>query len=85
MSDIINQCGGGSADLTEILNSMLVIRTSDGQVGLRAVVTNVASGDIESYRSCSGVNLEPDKVVNEILTNDTIDGRIAIQFFNVTS
>lgn len=84
MSDNLNQCGGITSD-EEILNSLLVKRTSDGQYGLRAQTTNVASSAIEDGLPCGTPLHSVDQILRMILNNSTIDGRVALQFFNVTS
>lgn len=84
MSDNLNQCGGITSD-EEILNSLLVKRTSDGQYGLRAQTTNVASSAIEDGLACGTPLYSVDQILRMILNNSTIDGRVALQFFNVTS
>lgn len=68
----------------EILNSILVKRTSDGQYGLRAQITSITSGLIQDGLPCAGVIFTMDQILNMILTNSTQDGRAAIQFFNAT-
>lgn len=85
MSDNLNQCGGTVATPEEVLNSLLVKRTSDGQYGLRAQTTNVASSAIEDGQGCGTPNYPIDEILRMILNNSTIDGRVSIQFFNVTS
>lgn len=85
MSDIINQCGGAPVTPEEVLNSLLVKRTSDGQYGLRAQTTNVAASAIEDGLACGTPVYTMDQILRMILNNSTIDGRVAIQFFNVTS
>ncbi len=84
MSDNLNQCGGLASDV-EILNALLVKRTSDGQYGLRAQVTDVASSAIEDGQACGTPNYTVEEIIRMILNNSTIDGRVALQFFNVTS
>ena len=84
MSDNLNQCGGITSD-EEILNSLLVKRTSDGQYGLRAQTTDVASSAIEDGLVCGTPLYSVDQILRMILNNSTIDGRVALQFFNVTS
>lgn len=85
MSDQISNCGEGPLTLEEALKLLLVKRTSDGKYGLRAQVTNVASSAIQDGISCNGELKSLEQIFTEILTNSTIDGRLAIQFFNVTS
>lgn len=85
MSDIINSCGGSPATPEEVLNSLLVKRTSDGQYGLRAQTTNVASSAIQDGLACGTPVYSVEEILRLILNNSTIDGRVAIQFFNVTS
>lgn len=84
MSDNLNQCGGIASD-EEILNSLLVKRTSDGQHGLRAQTSDVASSAIEDGLACGTPLYSVDQILRMILNNSTIDGRVALQFFNVTS
>lgn len=84
MSDNLNQCGGITSD-EEILNSLLVKRTSDGQYGLRAQTSDVASSAIEDGLACGTPLYSVDQILRMILNNSTIDGRVALQFFNVTS
>lgn len=69
----------------EILNSLLVKRTSDGQYGLRAQVTNVAQGAIQDGLICGEDVMDLETILNKIITPSTIDGRICIQLFNVNS
>jgi hypothetical protein len=85
MSDIINQCGGAPATTEEILNSILVKRSSDGQYGLRAQTTNVASGAIVDGLACGTPLYSVEQILSMILNNSTIDGRLSLQFFDVTS
>ena len=68
MSDNLNQCGGITSD-EEILNSLLVKRTSDGQYGLRAQTTNVASSAIEDGLACGTPLYSVDQILRMILNN----------------
>lgn len=85
MSDQVANCGSGPMTKEEILNSLLVKRTSDGQYGLRAQVTNVAQGAIQDGLSCGEDVMDLETILNKIITPSTIDGRICIQLFNVNS
>lgn len=85
MSDQLATCGEGPLSLEEALKLLLVKNTSTGKYGLRAQVTDVASNIIQDGVSCNDELKTLEQIFTEILTNSTIDGRLAIQFFNVTS